>query len=56
MCILIGWLASFVKDVITDINYPLKTLLEKKKATNVNKTKHKKTIQIQLCRYFKNEM
>lgn len=31
MCVLIEWLAGFVKDVITDINYPLKTLLEKKK-------------------------
>lgn len=40
MFVLIGDLSSFVKDAITDINYPLKALLEKKKSTNVNKTKH----------------
>lgn len=56
MFVLIGWLASFVKDAITDINYPLKALLEKKKTTNVNKAKQKKTIQIQLCSYLKYKM
>lgn len=31
MFVLTGWLASFVNDAITGINYPLKALLGEKK-------------------------
>lgn len=47
MFVLIRWLASFVKEAITDINYPLKALLGKE-PTNVNNTKHKKQNQFKL--------
>lgn len=56
MCVLIEWLAGFVKDVITDINYPLKTLLEKKKNQKRKQSQTYKTIQLQPCCYFKNKM